>query len=73
MSFLILTVLASGKYLAKNLYANASQVVIELTGKELNQLLVLSFKEKLNSLSLMALSVTPLCLKESQISRKLAI
>ena len=71
MSFFILIVLASEKYLAKNLSANTSHVMSNLTGKEFNQLLALFFKEKENSLSLMASSVTPLCLNVSQISIKL--
>ena len=72
MLFLNLTVFAGGKYLAKNFFANKSQIMIELLGNEFNQFLALSFKEKLNSLSLMISSVTPSDLKISQISRKLA-
>ena len=73
ISFLKFAVFAGGKYLAKNFCANSSHVVMRLGGKEFNQTFALSLSEKGKSLSQIASSVTPLCLKVSQISKKFAI
>ena len=73
ISFLSFAIFAGGKYFAKNFCANSSNVVMMPGGKEFNQTFALSLGEKGKSLSRIASSVTPLCLKVSQISKKFAI
>ena len=70
---LTLLSLKDGKYFAKNFCANSSYVVMRRGGKEFNQTFALSLSEKGKSLSRITSSVTPLCLKVSQISKKFAI
>ena len=73
ISFLSLAVFEGGKYLARNFWANSFQVLIDPVGREFNQSLALSLKEKGNNLNLIASSDTPLYLKVAQISKKLVM
>ena len=73
ISFIILVVFADGKYLAKNAFANKSQMVIDTGGCEFNHAFSLSLSVKGNNLNLIASSDIPLYLNVSQISKKLAI
>ena len=73
ISFLSFVVFVGGKYFAKNFCANSSHVVMMLGGKEFNQTFALSLSEKGKSISRIASSITPLCLKVSPISKKFAI
>ncbi|KAF7839285.1 uncharacterized protein G2W53_007767 [Senna tora] len=59
------------KLLSKKLLCNSSHVEIDPSGKDCSQTFALSLNEKGKSLRRMASSETPLCLKASQISRKL--
>ena len=73
MSFLIFIDFAGGKYLVRKALTSPSHVVIILEGNEINHALALLFRENGNNQSLIASSITPLCLKVSQISKKFAI
>ena len=73
ISFLNLAVLAGGKNFARNFWAKTFQVVILLAGKDCNQFLALSQSEKGNRRSRTVSFDTLLCLKVSQISKKLAM
>jgi len=73
MLFFSFVVFAKRKYLAKNLCANPSQVVMTPGGREFNQTFALSLSEKRKSLNIIASSVTLLCLKVLQISIKFAM
>ena len=66
-------ILVGGKYFARKAFANRSHVVIEAGGCEFNHALALSFNVNGKSLKRIASSYTPLYLKVSQISKKLAI
>ena len=63
ISFLSFVFFEGGKYFAKNFCANSSHVVMLPGGKEFNQTFALSLSERGKSLSRIASSVTPLCLK----------
>ena len=65
-----LTVLAGGKYLARNFCTKVAQSNIDPAGKEFNYSLALSFREKGNNLNLIASLGTPLTLNISHISKK---
>ena len=73
MSLRSLAVLDGGKYLAKIFSTNPSQLVMDSLGKVWSQPFARSLSEKGNSLSLIASSITPLDLKVSQTSKKLAM
>ena len=60
MSFLNFTVLAGGKYFARNFVAREFQVVMESAGSECSQALALSFKEYGKTRSLIASLATRL-------------
>ena len=62
--------LVGGKYLDKNFYTKASQVVIEFGSKDISQLFALPFKENGNNLSLIASLLTPFILNVAKNSRK---
>ena len=71
MSVLSLTVLPSWKYLLRNAFERASQVVNELSSSFCSQSLALSLSENGKSLSRIASVVTPLSLMVSHFATNL--
>lgn len=73
MSLKSLAIVAFGKYLAQNFKAISSHVVMVSGSMELSHTLALSLSENGNNLRHIVLSVMSVCLKVSQISKKIFI